>query len=227
MKDAFQHERNLSQEIERLKAQDYESRHTLQAQLAALRITNCSITAHLSQSQERLHEALMKRDDLEVQTGHLHARYSNMCQDYSRMQQDYNRLQQGKLEVEQQYAELSHINEANTAVISHQAVELQKLTDETQASHATTKELGQLVTTMVAPDFAGEAFEGVSNIAEVIQRNKYQNIQISKQGLQISKLQDELERLSNLSYCSAVSNGNTVSDNDIGRCLNMISMDPR
>ena len=88
---------------------------------------------------------------------------------------------------------------ANVALISHQVAELQNQSAENEAMNAASKELGDLFSAMIsASDFSGDGLTGDVRIAEILQRNKYQEIRISE-------LQEKLEDLTEPSYYSMTS----------------------
>ena len=159
-----------------------------QAQLAALQLTQYSTRAHLLTTEQQ-------RDNLELQGYEYQNQINELNMQYNHLWGRYARAAADLSIIHECYDDLVQTNQANEAALAQQTHHFQQQTIELNAAHATAKELGDMVGAVVsADDFASEAFDGAIKVADIMLRNKFQELQLERLQRQLEECRCNEER---------------------------------
>lgn len=174
MREVFQREQALQQEMQTLVSQhtyDYQSLH---GQLTALQLSHYSTAAHLQQAEQQRDALRVENGALQSQVDDLNTQYNHLLGRLCEAERDHSATQ------EQQH-ELYQTSQAQESVLAQQSATLEKQAAELDATHVTASKLGKMLDTLLsASDFASEAFGAAIEVADVMMRNKYQELTIAK-----------------------------------------------
>lgn len=209
LKEVFQREQSLQQEMQTLVSQHTYDYQALHGQLTALQLTHYSISAHLQQAEQQRDALQLENIALRSQVDDLNTQYNHLFGRLCDAERDHGSTQE-------RYHELYQTCQAQESVLAQQSAALEKQAAELDAAHVTASKLGKMLDTLLsASDFASEAFGAAIEVADVMMRNKYQE-------LTIAKLQHKIECFTGQADSDAVSCG-CCSSPTLCRCRTPLS----
>ena len=175
----------LNGKIADLHKEHSERTQDLLTQLGASQLSHCSVTAHLSNTQQQLEDVSRQRDGLQIQWAQLHLQYNQL---WTQHVQDQATIAWK----DESYSELYRANEANQALVARQAQELQEQAMELEAAHATAAELGDMASAvLLTDDLATGTLDGSLKVTDIVLRNKHQEIELSSLRSKVEQLKND------------------------------------